>query len=48
MTLKLYLHEESWLVPFMNLLACSSFLLCIAALKSLKRARAAFFRMKLF
>ena len=27
--------SESWLVPCMNLLACSSFLLCIAALKSL-------------
>ncbi len=39
LTPKLYLHKESWLEPFMNLLACSSFLLCMAALKSLQWAR---------
>jgi hypothetical protein len=45
--LKLYLHKESWLVPFMNLLACSSFLLCMAALKSLPWARAVHIKLRM-
>jgi hypothetical protein len=29
------LQSESWLLPFMKRVACSSFFLCMAALKSL-------------